>query len=378
VSTRRRRLLTALIVLLLLALAGATGYTFLGAYVRRQVLTLPMPAGRFPVGRATFEFTDPARSDPLAPTANVPRQLAVWVWYPAADTTGHGPATYLPGAWAQGRSGAFWGYFVQDPGLVRDRAVADATPAPGPLRTLVMEPGLGLAAPDYAVVAEDLASRGHVVVGVTPTYSANATVLGGRLVAASDAGKNAGDALARVWAADARFAIDRIAGEARFAGMLDRGRIGFFGHSFGGASAAEACHQDSRCVGAADVDGQPFGDVVHAGLDRPYLLLGSEGLCMSPACADMPGLHGMVGASRSSTLAYAVRGARHFNFTDLSMYHITPPLRYLFPLGDIDPPRALRIEGDLLDAFFSQAFGDPSTITQVAGTYPELRQVTAF
>jgi pimeloyl-ACP methyl ester carboxylesterase len=41
----------------------------------------------------------------------------------------------------------------------------------------------------------------------------------------------------------------------RFAGRLDLQRLGLLGHSLGGASIAQFCHDDSRCKAAVDVDG---------------------------------------------------------------------------------------------------------------------------
>jgi dienelactone hydrolase len=374
---RRRRLSLGALVLVLVGVLGATGYGVLGAVVRHRVLDLPTPAGPAPVGRTIFQWTDLARTDGLAPNRNEPRRLAVWVWYPAASVGDRPRAPYLPGPWAGMRSNVFADHLLQDPDRVRGHATAGAPVAPGPVPVLVLLPGLGLSAPDFSTVAEDLASRGYAVVGVTPTYSANGTVLDGRVVSATDAGKEPGDALARVWAADASFALDRIGREPGFATALDRHRVGFFGHSFGGASSVEGCRRDTRCVAAADVDGQPYGEVTRTGTDRPLLLVGRADLCTSPACADMPGLSGMLAAGRGPSTLYRVRGALHFNFTDLALFHVTPPLRRLLPLGPIDPAAALRIETDLLDAFFSTAFGGPDELAQTAHRHPEVVPVTA-
>jgi dienelactone hydrolase len=321
----QRRLLALTLALTALAACATAGYAALAANVRHRELTLPAPSGPYPVGRATYRWVDTARIDPLAPSSGQPRRLAAWVWYPAADTAGRARAPYLLGAWRSARSGPFWRYLVQDPRRIFDHAVPDAPPVRRSSRVLVMEPGLGLAAVDYATVAEDLASHGYVVLGVTPTYSTNNTVLDGRLVPATAAGKRAGDDLAAVWAADARFALDRLGHEPRFAAALDPARAGFFGHSFGGASAAEACSLDDRCVGAADVDGQPFGTVVKRGLNHPYLLVCSQPTGNAPDCADDPAMRTVLVAARPTATAYTIRGARHFNFTDLALYHFTRP-----------------------------------------------------
>jgi pimeloyl-ACP methyl ester carboxylesterase len=61
-----------------------------------------------------------------------------------------------------------------------------------------------------------------------------------------------------------------------FAARMDLQRLGMFGHSFGGATALEFCHQDSRCKAALDMDGIPFGSVVPEGLSKPGMFLLSD------------------------------------------------------------------------------------------------------
>jgi hypothetical protein len=52
----------------------------------------------------------------------------------------------------------------------------------------VPEPGLGFAVPQHTTIAENLASHGYVVAGVTPTHSANLTALNGRAVSTATTG----------------------------------------------------------------------------------------------------------------------------------------------------------------------------------------------
>lgn len=54
---------------------------------------------------------------------------------------------------------------------------------------------------------------------------------------------------------------------------LDLAHLGIFGHSFGGAAAAQVCHMDARCKAGIDIDGDLFGDVVQTGLDKPFMVL---------------------------------------------------------------------------------------------------------
>ncbi len=70
----------------LIALLGsvlAASYCGYVAVRGMQPIELPVPGGSYPVGRSTYEWTDASRFDPLSPHRGTPRQLAVWLWYPA-------------------------------------------------------------------------------------------------------------------------------------------------------------------------------------------------------------------------------------------------------------------------------------------------------
>jgi pimeloyl-ACP methyl ester carboxylesterase len=234
----------------------------------------------------------------------------------------------------------------------------------------VFLPGLGFSAPQYAGIAASLAARGYVVAGVTPTYSANLTVLDGRAVTATAAGNprdvddsRAGQLVA-VWSQDARFAAAET--EAMLAGEVDARRVVYAGHSLGGAAAYEACRQDIACAGAADLDGTPYGPVVTAGLAKPVLLLSSE----KGGAAGDASAHRLFAACTSLSLAYTITGAEHFDFTDYALYYLPAPLRAMLPLGSIDGGRAITI----VDAYLG-AFADRATrgAQWTAPTYPEAR-----
>ena len=79
------------------------------------------------------------------------------------------------------------------------------------------------------------------------------------------------------------FAIDQLARMdqdpgGRFAGRLDLESIGVFGHSLGGATAAQFCHDDPRCKAGADLDGALYGNgkVIQEGLRQPFLFILSD------------------------------------------------------------------------------------------------------
>ncbi|MGF6889130.1 hypothetical protein ABIA39_008789 [Nocardia sp. GAS34] len=165
--------------------------------------------------------------------------MSVWLWYPGVPGPGAQRAPYTPGTWA--------GLHVSGPARlgetsfadVRGHSFADVPISTGRFPVVVLEPGMGLAAPQYTTLAENLASHGYLVVGVTPTYSANLTVLNGQTVSATAVGKPSstdatdehagpaqadGDRLVAVWAADDRFAAAQattLNTSGRFAGRIN-------------------------------------------------------------------------------------------------------------------------------------------------------------
>lgn len=378
----------ALIATLLAALAVA-----ILLFRRSRSVFLPAPGGTFPVGRMITTWTDRSRQETLGGPPGQPRRLSAWIWYPAGS--GGSALPYMPPEWASARQAdrGLGSLFFQAIDSIHSHATnAGLASQGGVFPVLVMEPGLGLLIPEYTALAEDLASRGYVVVGLNPTYSAAISVIDGQVVKQSDLGNipeesgldqffRRGDSLVAVWAADDRFAIDQAARmetdpRSPFTGRLDLEHIGLLGHSFGGAAALEACHLELRCSAAADLDGTPFGGVTQTGLDRPVLLMLSD----SGNQADSPILqksdHDLETIFSQSPQGYRVviRGALHFNFSDYAVEFM--PLGGPFGvLGSIDGTRGLQIASAYLAAFFGQTLkGQPSPLLQgPSSDYPEVQ-----
>lgn len=395
---RTFRILALIVAVIVVVTGGYVGYV---AIRRAQAITLPAPTGPYPIGRTQFDWTDHSRTDPLAPQQGIPRELSVWLWYPAPQHTGGPVAPYLPDGWAQLHIGAPIGLGESSFDAVHDHALAGSVPvAAGRHSVVVLEPGLGLAAPQYTTLAENLASHGYLVAGVTPTYSANVTVVHGQVVQASatgnpkvfdtaehtDQAQAAGNRLIGVWVADARFAAAQVATLNRaglFAGHVDPAHIVYIGHSFGGAASLEACRTDPNCDGAADLDGTQFGPVVHLGLGKPMLLLGSENSCVTGACqppgsdeqASLATARTLLAASTGPTGCYQIDGTQHFNFSDYAAYYFAAPLRSVVPVGSIDGDLSLEITDAYLTAFVDHAVtGVPEPLlTDHSSPYAQVR-----
>jgi Platelet-activating factor acetylhydrolase, isoform II len=221
----------AAVALLVASLVSLAGYARVQS--SREV-TLPAPAGPDPVGRTVFDWTDTSRMDPYAAGRSTPRELAVQVWYPARPAPGAPTTSYLPPGWDRalaGRSGvedALNGLAHTPPGLVHPHAVEDAPLAGGgPFPVLLLSPGLGLLATDYAATAEDLASHGYVVAGVDPTYSTDVVLSGGRVVPSVNRARDGAvyGPLVQLWAGDLRFVAGQLRTQAGTAGSRFQGRL---------------------------------------------------------------------------------------------------------------------------------------------------------
>jgi pimeloyl-ACP methyl ester carboxylesterase len=172
------------------------------------------------------------------------------------------------------------------------------------------------------------------------------------------------DKLLAAWCADTAFVLSRLKQwnasdpSERFTGRLDMTRVGVFGHSFGGATAAQFCHDDSRCKAGIDVDGAPFGSVVREGMDKPFLFLLSDHSHESGAesdriLANIQSIYDRLPAE--GRLRIAIRGADHFLFSDdgalLKSHIVMGALRMVGILG-IDGRRQLAVTAYCVHSFF--------------------------
>jgi len=254
--------------------------------------------------------------------------------------------------------------------------------------------------------AEELASHGFVVAGIDHPYGTSLTVfpdgrtarttLGAWLDESSDdtfaaSLRTANDQL-RIRTADARFVLDTLERLDRddptglLTGRIDTARAGIFGHSFGGAVAAEACQSDSRFKAGVDLDGCWFGESAAAGVERPFLVMSSG--TPPPTASELASLTGPEhrilafidqdernirhSLQRMGDTSSGSGGASHSNFCDSSLYS---PVRRLTAAGSIDVRRAMRIINDYTLAFFNQQLNGriEALLGGPAAQYPEAR-----
>ncbi|MDQ2840698.1 MAG: hypothetical protein M3Y72_06605 [Acidobacteriota bacterium] len=198
----------------------------------------------------------------------------------------------------------------------------------------------------------------------------------------------ASNKLVQAWSSDMSFALDQLGRlnasdpSGRFLGRLDMQQVGVFGHSLGGATALQFCHDDSRCKAGIDVDGAPLGSVIAEGLAQPFLFLLSDHRIESdaetrPVVADIRSIYARLPGDRGWWIM--IRGANHFGFSDDGAMLKSPlAMRVLRALRivPLDGRRQIAVTGHYVRTFFDVYLkGAPASELRGDPKYPEIQYV---
>jgi predicted dienelactone hydrolase len=404
-----RRIFKGVAVLTILGVLGVGALLASLWLERRTEVTLPAPTGPFAVGRAIYDWIDEVHSDALAPAPGTHRELLVWIWYPAA--AGQLPAVmddYMPAALRaagerDSRTALIIRLLTRDLSKVHGHSTrgSEVSPQQREYPVVIMRAGASAEVMKYSTLAEDLASHGYVVVGFDAPYRTGVVVFpDGRVFTRMSANnpelfsgqelERVGNKLLAAWTADTEFVIDRLerlnASDAtgKFTGRLDMKRVGIFGHSFGGATAAQFCSQDSRCRAGIDVDGSLHGNVIQTGIHKPFMFLLSAHGDFSSAVelhqiqADIQSIYDRL--PTDGRVRIAIRGAHHFTFSDdgavLKSQIVRGVLRVFGILG-IDGRRQLAVTAYCVHSFFDAYLKGTSVAPPKISSplYPEIQDL---
>lgn len=331
----------------------------------------------------------------------------VQAWYPALPLPGYEPAPYAPPAEAASLqqfypvpAGAFEG--------ATTNSLLDAPALPERRPVVLFAHGLCGARTDTTALNERLASLGFVVVAVGTTHEMpvvefpdvrTATTADPQFCLAggdpfSPEGNAVLERLQQTRVADMRFVLDELAAwhrggnpdadgkqlPAMLGRSLDLDRVGMVGHSFGGSTTAQTMLEDQRVKAGVNLDGLIAGPVRHEGVDRPYLVMGSDyhDTVMDPSWADfLPALSGW-------HQWLQLRETGHYRFIDLGgstdRWGLDETLKEADPqtwdsvFGDIAPRRSqeivLRYTSEFLQHFL---LGRPAPLLDgPSPRYPEV------
>ncbi|MFE1775279.1 alpha/beta hydrolase family protein [Streptomyces sp. NPDC059008] len=365
-----------------------------------RTLRLPAPTGPHRIGHTTLYLADPTRRDPWEPALAV-REVMATVWYPARAVHGHPVAPQMTADAAAlfaridaeihhlPTSGVDWAAT-----MTHAHRGAPAQPVRRPV--LLYSPGGGDPRTMGTGVAEELAGHGWVVVAVDhpgdagevafPTARAGRervrpTVFRGDPRTSPEIFRTAIDT--RI--ADLRFVLDQLevlaaGGNPDAAGRplppdlgraLDLRRVGAYGHSAGGTAVTEAMYEDRRIGAAVNLEGHldhpapgpgregELFPVARHGVDRPLLLLGTDGF---PGRAEMArSWSAMLAHPRGHTRRRQIDHAAHAVFTDyaalapqLQAAGLMPPEDRVALVGAIDPAVSVPLVRHHIRSFFAR------------------------
>jgi dienelactone hydrolase len=313
-----------------------------------------------------MDMTDASRDEVFTDDPADKRRVLVSVYYPATVPTGARHAPY--GTPELAGVAPFFAGRRRDAWL--SSSYTNVPVADERFPVLLFSPGLGSLTVFYESLLGELASRGFLVAALWHPYSSQVVAFPDGTVLWSNAagGMSGGPAqelearhtqLCLVWAADQRFLLDRLAvlkeQHEQLRGRLDLERVGTFGHSLGGAAAAQAAHDDDRIDAAINMDGAMFGSVTTEGSRVPLLLLVGERPVSTDADLQQAGMSreqadawiGAIEKGHAATIARSrdarsqkLEGAKHNAFMTDVLFSDLPAEQRRAQTGDVDPAAA--------------------------------------
>jgi pimeloyl-ACP methyl ester carboxylesterase len=407
-----KRVAKAVGVLALIAVAGLA-VLFAALWVDHGRSTpLPTSSGPYKVGRTTYIWRDETRDNPYAPVAGTRQDLAVWIWYPATPTSSNHKSEYLPRYWIRALE-QHEGFILakllsRDLTRVETHSWTDAevSSEQAMYPVIILRSGGGALSSDFTTLAEDLSSHGYIVVSLDAPYRTVITAFPDGRVATRASGRDfdrmlpspatehLATQLMSVWINDLKFVLDQLLElnkndpTGRFKGKFDMRKVGIAGHSLGGATAAQFCHDDPRCAAGIDIDGMPFGSVIQDGLHQPFLFLMSDhsresGSEPQTVERNIESIYEHI--PEGKRWGFTIAGANHFTFSD-QMFTKSPIFMFLLRragvMGSLEKRRGLEITGACVHTFFDVYLkGAPvKEMNSLPNLYPELKIgiLTAF
>ncbi|MBE9913999.1 dienelactone hydrolase [Paenibacillus donghaensis] len=397
-----------------LLLTGALMYVF-------PVFQLPEPTGSLKVGTQTFHFVDEGRKEIFGDTPGGKRELMVQVWYPAQNTKGK-PLPFIsdadkvlkeePVSNTFGIPTMFVEYMKNISSHSYENAEISGSSSSYPL--IILNHGYSSSKIYHTSQAENLASHGYIVASIDHTYSTFATVFpdGRTTTMKTDEDligeKQYRNKVGKVWTDDVTFTLDQLerinSGEipSEFNGKIDLGRVGVFGHSFGGAASYDAAY-DPRITAGIDLDGSLYLYDKEP-LSKPFMFMFSDmafdlfnkvrehyvytdeelkdkGVTRKQIEEDTKGAETQVGhlehvAKNGGQILY-IENTEHYNLADLQF--LTPLFQQIKLTGKISPARSAFIVNaytlDFFDKYLKHKGG--SLINGPSDEYSEVKFMTS-
>lgn len=255
---------------------------------------LPAPDGQYGTASAQVALTDHSRQDSYAMASGKSqfRQVVVSSFYPVAPREHciNFTSPYMPDTTAN--------FYDQQLGalgipnntfsslqLTNCKVRDDHSLKNKKFPVVLFSPGLGNSRLIYNAMAQEMASKGNIVVSIDHPYDADIVEFpdGSTVLAANISTDAQIGAAVDVRVQDISFVLDQLRSTELSKQLLggniriDQKKYAAYGHSLGGASAVEAASNDDRLTAGINLDGTLFGSVVSCGATAPLLIMSHGG-----------------------------------------------------------------------------------------------------
>jgi hypothetical protein len=343
------------------------------------IFTMPEPTGSYAIGTLSRQLTDSSRVETYSKDPKDKRELMINIWYPVdTEQAKVKSVEHYPSEFGDAISLVFgipkqlFSYITTVPTHVVQEAAMSSAEASYPV--LLFSPGVRSTRFQSMTTIEELVSHGYIVVGIDHPYtSAKVMFPDGHDIlyvpepefpTSTELYDNNVTGVA-IRAADSSFVLDTLTNwntedpNGLLTGRLDLDHVGIFGHSYGGATTAEALAQDPRFKAGVSLEGAFWGTVSHTGLKQPfmYLLTGDTAKSLEESETDKDkvffpefndDLDSVMNKSTADTYFMTVDHLFHQSFTDLGL--LSPALF----TKDMDPVHNIDITRSYVRAFFDQ------------------------
>ncbi|MFC8685182.1 alpha/beta hydrolase family protein [Brevibacillus porteri] len=252
------------------------------------VFTWRQPEGPYPIGTVSYQWKYPVKSNVHGLQKGSPRELAVQIWYPATvESKGErSPYIYHPQVFMDSIRQTYGmpDFPFRSMATTKTNAIigVDLSEEPGKFPLLLFSHGLGSSGSLHTEQIEQLVSQGYIIASIEHTgyalYSVSSDGSKTRFVEDESFTAYEDEIMDEIWLEDAKFVLNNLEQMAqndpqnRFTGRIDLDKIGYFGHSFGGALAVQMLQSDSRIKAALNMDGTFAGKFIgSSGFQKPLM-----------------------------------------------------------------------------------------------------------
>ena len=314
-----------------------------------KLKNFPEPTGRYKIGTDTFVFEDRSRLEWFTEKEDDYRTIAVQMWYPSENVSDSlfpyidhkikmehiAEQLNVSTKMLSGLEKVKTNSYFQSPIINKEFPV------------ILFSHGLGGTKTQNSINIENLVSNGYIVIAVDHSYDALVTVLNDNIADfRSDPGWNTEvDEVTEeeFWnvrlpqintrAKDISYLIDKLyeLKNQKFyiAKSCDLGRIGIFGHSFGGGTGIVSSFSDNRISSCLNLDGwlEPVPDeIINSGIKIPFCYIGQVQENWTSAKFNKERINRFHNNNTHSSYIFEIENSKHLDYIDMP---------YLFKLAKL-------------------------------------------